>query len=510
MAPRLDALPWFDAQYISLRPYHWAIVGLLLVFFYGASTAIYNLYFHPLSHIPGPKLWAMSPIPYALAECSGRGHWKLLELHEKYGPLIRIDPRTVSITDSAVWKEVFGHRKPGKLENSKEPKFFSDMPHSVIGSVSSEDHGRQRRILSRGFSSQSMVSQEPLIRRHIDLLFRRMHDFADRDEPVNVVAWYNYTTFDILGDLAFGSSFGCLETGTYHKWVSMIFEGVRQKHYLRQIRRVFPWVYTVLDPIIQRIVAPIVREGRELTENKVHQRLALGTERPDFMQSMIATTENGERKMSMAEIYDNADILILAGSETTATALSGITSLLCTHPEVLAKLQNEVDTSFKSEEEITLLSVQKLRYMMHVINEGLRVYPSAAGSVPRMINPAGETVLGKYLPPNTVVDAYHWVIYHNSSNFSSPMAFIPERWDESVPGFANDAKDAFEPFSYGGRNCLGKNLGYAEMRLILARLIWNFNIELADPKDKDWIYGQPMYSLWEKPSLNIRLTHRTH
>ncbi|KAI9150878.1 Isotrichodermin C-15 hydroxylase [Paramyrothecium foliicola] len=484
------------------------LTGILLLPIYFISKAIYNLYFHPLSNIPGPRLWSISPLPFALAEASGFGHNRILQLHKKYGGIVRVEPNSVSVTDPTAWKDVYGHRKAGTLENSKHPDFFMDMPDSIIGSVNTEEHSRQRRILSHGFSAQTMVKQEPLIRKYVDLLLDKMNAFADQHEPIDVVDWYNYTTFDIIGDLAFGTPFGCLESAAYHSWVQMIFGGVKQKHILRQIQRAAPLLYSFLRPVLRKIFAKVVLEARNLTETKVHQRLALGSERPDFMQSMIGNDE--ARKMTMPQLYDNADILILAGSETTATAprLSAITSLLCAHPRIRDKLRAEVDATFSREEDITLISVQQLKYMMVVIDEALRLYPAAAGSVPRSINPFGETVSGKYLPANTVAWVYHWVTYHNPDNFALPESFIPERWEGTDPRCVNDKKEAFQPFSHGARNCIGKNLAYAEMRLILARLLWNFEFELVDPKDKDWIYGQPMYGLWEKPPLKIRLSHR--
>ncbi|KAK7427044.1 hypothetical protein QQZ08_006471 [Neonectria magnoliae] len=504
MAPNLSHLE-LSGSTASLRLYL-LIAGLLLLPIYLTWKAIYNLYFHPLSKIPGPRLWAISPLPISLVEASGFGHKKIVELHKKYGGIVRVEPNVVSITDPNAWKDIYGHRKAGTLENSKQDGFFSDIPESVIGAVGTEEHGRQRRILSRGFSAQAMVKQEPLIRKYIDLLFDNMHDFADRKEPMNVVDWYNYTTFDVIGDLAFGTPFGCLESATYHSWVAMIFGGVKQKHVMRQIQRCAPLLYSVLSSILHRLFGKIILEARDLTETKVHQRLALGSERPDFMQAMIG--DDGHPKMTMKQLYDNADILILAGSETTATALSAITSLLCAHPHVRNKLRAELDATFSKEEDITLISVQQLKYMLVVIDETLRIYPAAPGSVPRSINPMGQTVSGKYLPGNTVAWVWHWATYHNPDNFALPESFIPERWEGTDPRCINDKKDAFQPFSHGARNCLGKNLGYAEMRLILARLLWNFDFELVDPKDKDWIYDQPMYGLWEKPPLKVHLTHR--
>lgn len=104
--------------------------------------------------------------------------------------------------------------------------------------------------------------------------------------------------------------------------------------------------------------------------------------------------------MSLDEIQAHANVLILAGSETTATTLSGTTYLLCTHPAVLSKLAAEVRTTFKSEREIDLFSVQKLPYMLAVLDEAMRVYPPVPSAIPRTTPCSGNVVLGEYLPGN--------------------------------------------------------------------------------------------------------------
>lgn len=104
--------------------------------------------------------------------------------------------------------------------------------------------------------------------------------------------------------------------------------------------------------------------------------------------------------MSLDEIRAHANVLILAGSETTATTLSGTTYLLCMHPTILSKLETEVRTVFKSESEIDLFSVQKLPYMLAVLDEAMRVYPPVPTAIPRTTPPSGNTILGEYLPGN--------------------------------------------------------------------------------------------------------------
>ncbi|KAI0851917.1 cytochrome P450 monooxygenase [Daldinia vernicosa] len=476
-----------------------------LVLGYMLWGAVYNLFVNPLRKVPGPILWAISPLPHAIMHCSGTPHKKIRALHQKYGDVVRTGPNSVSLLNHDAWRQVYGHRKVGQPENLKETSYFQAVPHSLIG-ADSENHSRARRILANGFSAQSMIKQESLMGVYIDLFFERLREHCISGKPVDVVKWYNYLTFDIIGDLSFGEPFGCLKNSNYHTWVAMIFEQFKEIQVLSQLRRAYPSLNAAINSILQTFAAKKIREHNELVEINVKKRLALQSERPDFMDAMTAPGPDGKQKLSLEEVQDNVNLLLIAGSETTATTLCGITSLLCANPQVLAKLRDEVLSAFSTEAEITLLSVQRLKYMTAVIDESLRIYPAVPTAVPRIIHES-SIICGAYLPQGTLADIWHWNMYHSESHFALAESFIPERW-LGDPRFASDKKDAFQPFSYGARNCLGRNLAYAEMRLILARLIWNYDISLVNEADKDWVKDQRMWLLWDKPSLNIHLEPR--
>ena len=104
------------------------------------------------------------------------------------------------------------------------------------------------------------------------------------------------------------------------------------------------------------------------------------------------------QKMSLEELESNGNILIIGGSETTATLLSGVTSLLLSNPRVLRKLENEVRSSFTSESEIDIVSVNKLTYMLACLDEALRMYPPTPLGLPRVVPAGGELVNGRYVP----------------------------------------------------------------------------------------------------------------
>ncbi|EWY79383.1 hypothetical protein FOYG_17461 [Fusarium oxysporum NRRL 32931] len=473
---------------------------------YFAWFAVYNLFISPLRHFPGPKLWAISQLPYARMYMSGLGHRKILDMHQKYGYAVRVAPNQVSLVGPDAWKDTMGHRKYGQDENGKDPVFYKANIHSILG-ADREDHARMRRVFSHAFSMQGMLEQEPLISRYIDLLFERLKQNSNAgSKPVDVVKWYNYTTFDVVGDLAFGEPFGCLETSEYHPWVALIFDSVKETMLAVLVRRIWPYLDTLGDVFRGKNRKMKRAERVELTNMKITKRMSLGVSRPDFMETMITENQSGQKKMTMQEIRATTDTLIIAGSETTATALSGVTFYLCKNPNVLAKLTDEIRSSFASEGEVTLLSVQKLKYMLAVLDESMRLFPPFPGPLPRSAKAGGDVICGKFVPSGTVLNIWQWAMYHHPDNFTMQDSFVPERW-LGDKRFINDRKDAFQPFSHGARNCIGRNLAYAEMRLILARLLWNFNIKLAE-ESEHWDESSMTYTMWQKGPLHVYLTPR--
>jgi cytochrome P450 len=165
----------------------------------------------------------------------------------------------------------------------------------------------------------------------------------------------------------------------------------------------------------------------------------------------------GPEGLSFEEMVAQGRILLIAGSETTATLLSGMLYFLLKNPSILARLVDEIRTAFSSENEIGIQSVSQLSYLHGVLEESLRMYPPVPNALPRVAPPEGAVVCGRFVPGGTSVGLHHWTCYHSEKNFFEPETFHPERWlDNKDPRFMNDDKDAFHPFSHGPRNCLGK------------------------------------------------------
>lgn len=341
-------------------------------------------------------------------------------MHEKYGEVVRVAPDELSYTTPNAWRDIYGHRAQGQKEMTKYDKFYKpiDLGFQDIITADREEHGRLRRMLSHGFSDKSMRDQEPLIKQYLDLLIDRLHEnCGGGSKPLNMILWYNWTTFDIIGDLAFGESFGCLQKSDYHPWVTMIFSMIKAGAVF-QASAYFPPLKKLFISMIPKSVMAKREAHIRLTREKVMRRQAVEKERPDFFGEILKKQSEYVRlvspslcgfhghgplttfaqKMSLEELESNGNILIIGGSETTATLLSGVTYFLLTNPHVLGKLEDEVRSTFKNEDEIDIVSVNKLTYMLACLDEALRMYPPTPLGLPRVVPQGGELINGQYVP----------------------------------------------------------------------------------------------------------------
>ena len=269
-----------------------------------------------------------------------------------------------------------------------------------------------------------------------------------------------------------------------------------------------------LGGLIPYLVPKKTIEGRlrhlGFTEQKMRDRISMGTDRGDFLDCVLEKSGK-DGGLSFDELASNGALLVLAGSETTATLLSGAVYQLCSNPSPLEKAVAEIRSSFASADEIDLFSTAKLDYTLAVLNETMRIYPPVPNQPPREAPPGGAAIAAAALPAGTTVYVSQYVMGHLDSFWARPDEFHPERFLkdlEDVPAeFRHDDHAVFQPFSVGPRNCIGRNLAYAEMRLILTRVLFDFDLEL-DERSREWATAQKAYKLWEKPPLLVKMTPR--
>ncbi|PYH89624.1 cytochrome P450 [Aspergillus ellipticus CBS 707.79] len=481
-------------------------LGVVLFFIYNVIAVIYNLYLHPLRHIPGPKTWIAFPILRYISNIKGLLEIDTRAFHDKYGEAVRYGPDEVSFITAQSWKDIYGH---GHQQLQKVRTSASD-PRDII-SANDADHTRHRRALAHAFSAKGLQAQEPILIEYVDKLINRLQGAAESQLPIDMVKWYNLTTFDLIGDLAFGESFGGLDSSEYHHWVATIFHSIRAISFMR-LRDAYPLVFPMLTPFFPKGLAEARRKQLAHSRDTVQKRLHSQTDRgvADFMQSMLR--HRGEKDgLTDGELEANASIIIIAGSETTATLLSGLTYYLLRNPAEMEKVTKEVRSMMQTEADITFNNVTaKLPYMLACIDEAFRLYPPVPSGLQRWTPAWPIQISGTQVSPNTKVSVHQYAAGRSALNFHRPDEFIPERAflkNDPTSPFHNDQRDAVQPFSVGPRNCIGRNLAYNEMRIICARVLWNFDLELCADSTK-W-NEQKTYALWEKHPLMCKLKKRT-
>ncbi|EHA18744.1 hypothetical protein ASPNIDRAFT_176389, partial [Aspergillus niger ATCC 1015] len=470
----------------------------------------YRLFLHPLRSYPGPRLAAISHLPYISWCVRGILHSKIRTLHEQYGEVVRIRPNSLTYCAPQAWEEIYGHRKKGQRTFTKDPQFYiaSSGQFTSMINANEEDHIRQKRLLTHAFSEKALRDQESLIMAYIDVFITRLAEYAASESPraTNIVHWLNYLTFDIVGDLSFGEPFGCLDRSTYHPWVETIFKSIKTGAFLRALA-IYPLANIAFNKLKPKRLIRKRLEHYQLSRDRVHKRLHVSNtiSRPDFLKYILKNNSFQEGAgMAVAEIELNAALLIQAGSETVATALSACCFYLGRNPPKLEATVREVRTTFADSGHISFSATSALLYLNAVIKEALRLYPPAPGIGPRLVPEGGAVINDQFVPAGVSVSVAQFSTFRSPASFIEPDSFLPERWlPNSDSRYLTDNKNALQPFSYGPRACIGKNLAYAEMRTILSKILWHFDISLQ-PGSDSWDQSLS-YIVWENQPLNVVL-----
>jgi cytochrome P450 len=125
-------------------------------------------------------------------------------------------PNELAFNTAQAFEDIYGHRQ-GRPNMTRDPIHVGAV-ESIPGAsnltmADEENHPRQRRALAYAFSKKALMEQEDILLGYVRKFISCLEEFAREGKPVNLVNWFNYTTFDIIGDLSFGEPFGCLKEG---------------------------------------------------------------------------------------------------------------------------------------------------------------------------------------------------------------------------------------------------------------------------------------------------------
>ncbi|KAK8029625.1 hypothetical protein PG993_010916 [Apiospora rasikravindrae] len=475
---------------------------------------VHMRFLHPLRRFPGPWLRSISQIPTALDLLRANQPMVMRKLHEKYGPIVRLAPNELSFIDADAWEAIFGFQKNGP--NFEKSELFIGAVNPLNGSVGislapNEIHTRQRKALAAPFTNKALLQQESILQRHVDKFIAAMKKMMANGQAVNLADWYTFVTFDMIGDICFAEPFGCLDTGASTEWAASICNIFKSAVWDQAIRRLTK-TGSLLHKILLKLIVPAdAARWRQVhfqnSKEKTMRRLAdPDRDHPDLIKHIL-DNEDSRKALTETEIFLNMVLFISAGSETTANLITGWTYFMLRNPAKLARATAEVRDAFATAQEIRWEGVKSLTDHPR----------GAAPLLPRRGEPdarraaRGATVCGHFLPGGTTAGVAPYAAVHSPRNFSHHEAFAPERWLGDAR-YAGDRLHASQAFSVGPRGCLGKNLSWMEMRLILSNLLWHFDLALDEEKAaaraalRKWDeFDIESYATWMKPDLWVEM-----
>ncbi|KAF2027534.1 cytochrome P450 [Setomelanomma holmii] len=506
------------------------ILALVAVYFtFKVFQALYNISpLHPLSRFPGPKLAAATYLPEFYHDVVRFGCYtkEIRKMHERYGPIVRINPNELHCADISFADEIYavaGRERDKPLHQING----SALGSSGFGTVNHDLH-RLRRIPLAKFFSRSMIARlEPEIRILVQKLCSKLLAQSGEGKPFDITMAYSCFTSDAISGYSFGQSFGLLEQEGWYPNFREPTAAILQPVF---IFRFFPWTKKsvglgkLLVDYMPADIAMLVRTLQidmpaRVWQAKVDLDAGITYDRPtifaELLKSDLEVLEKEPQRLA-----DEAAAVVGAGTETTSWALSVMTYHLLTKPELLAKLTKELRNVIDDPQHLPAWPVlEALPYLGAVIQEGLRLSYGVSSRTARI--PTEENLLyrGEWnkkpveyaVPKGYAVGMSAVITHHDERAFPNSYAFIPERWLGENNQRRKDVERSMLAFSKGSRSCLGMNLALCELHLCLAGLVLRVlpHMRLHDTTEEDLAYDHDMFIPMTKHNRGVVYTVAT-
>ncbi|RPA71371.1 cytochrome P450 monooxygenase [Ascobolus immersus RN42] len=491
-----------------------------LFFGYLTFDCIYNLFLHPLRSFPGPVMARASNLYSFFYALSGHQEEAEYALHILYGPFVRARPNQILIADPAYIPTVY-HLRADK--DSMHMGEALGLHTSTLAPGPWEQHAMRRRRIAGAYSMTNIKRMEPLIDARIMEFTAALDErFVKTGETFDFAVWANYYTYDVVSTIAFGEPFGFVRTGTDVASLLKQFHG--GAGYATSIAKIPAFEAALgMIPGFSKLWIPKPTDKKGLgalmgfRDKLLDARMAewkegKGRDRKDLLSHFLAAQNLDGTPMTREEIAGEALLIMIAGSDTTATTLRHLLFNLLKKPEAFEKLRNQIDKAYDtgklSKPVPTYAQVEKeVPFLWCCLQETLRIAAPVAAPMGRVVSEpiaAGNLVI----PVGAEVGMNPWVVHRHEETWGEDCEeFRPERW-EVRESERREMEKKMLTFGGGARVCLGKGIALMEVSKVIVELLRKMEWEIAEaPKGEEaevrWNTGT-----WQERGYWVRAERR--
>ncbi|KAF1808151.1 cytochrome P450 [Eremomyces bilateralis CBS 781.70] len=493
--------------------HHLLRYGIIYFGIYLLGKSSYRILLHPLARYPGPVLARISPFWRTHAQYSKRAHLIYQDLHQTYGPVVRDGPNSLSFSDYHAIKVIYGRGKDSFSRPNTFPTIGINSEHPpIFFAVDAQTHQSARRKVGGAYTMTTILTMEDQIDKIVQQLEDRLDEEAANESYFDFSKWINYFTVDIISDLAFGESFGCLRTCID---ANGIISGLQGGHVFAIILSVVPSLGTLFSGPLSKYLKPPDNQGiglaLKVAANIVSERYKQPSEKKDLLNAIISSKDPDRSPIHRDQVRGEVVAALVAGGDTTAMSILGCVGFLLRNPGVFSKLREEIDTAYSEghlpqDQVPRYADLAKLPYLTAVINETLRFSPSVGAAFTRRTPEQGVEILpGYYVPGGTEVGVNNWVIGRSADLYGKDVEkFRPERWleDDAKTKLMKDYEFAF---GHGARICIGRNLAFVELFKTIAELVRRYDII---PRDLNRLWTEELKLFLYKSDMMVTVKRR--
>ncbi|KAK2600056.1 hypothetical protein QQS21_005220 [Conoideocrella luteorostrata] len=394
-----------SGQIFDQKPSHIIPLLFLLGLAWIVAKTLYLAFFSPLRHVPGPTLAKITRLWELWTLRQGSFHSKLVELHSKHGPVVRIAPNRYSFDATADLKKIYS----STADFPKSEFYHAWRPpgeENLLTFRNKKDHASRKRPIAQLYSMTHLRNYEEAVDKMNAVLLEKLDQYGRSGELVDLPDISQLYALDVIGYITMGESFNVLERGRKGNVLLQKIEN-NPKYSVQAglFPELHPWFYYLTKPFATptaRITADTATTKiQEFRNGGISSDESLGFE--SFLSKLIRMEDAG--KVDSLSSFDAVGSNIFAGSDTTGITLSAAFYLLYTNPEKLRKLRDEMDEAAQNgalSQMATFAETKTLSYLQAVIKEVLRMHPPVSVILPREV-PHGGAELGGYFFPEKVM-----------------------------------------------------------------------------------------------------------